>query len=151
MSAVAPAMLVSEIETQKQAQGSARPPIVAAAGPFGAEKRDQRRGKRRRGGWGFVSKGEGFVGLSLRWLQIGLVAGGFVTVCVTNGFGQESAARKAAAADPLLKAMQTEMDRERELLVLPGMQKPYFIEYRLDDFSTYDAVGQLRGVDAGRA
>ena len=32
------------------------------------------------------------------------------------------------------------MDRERELLVLPGMQKPYFIEYRLDDFTTYQAV-----------
>jgi len=29
VSAVAPAMLVSEIETQKQAQGSARPPIIA--------------------------------------------------------------------------------------------------------------------------
>ena len=39
-------------------------------------------------------------------------------------------AHTAAATDPLLAAMQAEMDRERELLVLPGMQKPYFIEYR---------------------
>jgi len=30
VSAVAPAMLVSSIETQKQAQGTARPPIVPA-------------------------------------------------------------------------------------------------------------------------
>ncbi len=51
-----------------------------------------------------------------------------------------AAARTAAAGDPLLKAMQMELDRERELLVLPGMQKPYFIEYRLDDFATYDAA-----------
>ncbi len=47
---------------------------------------------------------------------------------------------KAADADPILKAMQQELDRERELLLLPGMQKPYFIEYRLDDFHTYEAL-----------
>ncbi len=49
-------------------------------------------------------------------------------------------AHKAAATDPLLAAMQAEMDRERQLLVLPGMQKPYYLEYRLDDFSTFQAV-----------
>jgi predicted Zn-dependent protease len=32
VSAVAPAMLVSEIETQKQAQGTARPPILPPPG-----------------------------------------------------------------------------------------------------------------------
>ena len=37
-----------------------------------------------------------------------------------------------------------ELDRERELLLLPGMQRPYFIEYRLDDFQTYEAVAELR-------
>ncbi len=51
----------------------------------------------------------------------------------------EEAAR-AAAADPLLNAMQQELDRERELLLLPGMQRPYFIEYRLDDFQSYEAL-----------
>jgi TldD protein len=43
-------------------------------------------------------------------------------------------------SDPILRAMQAELDREKAQLVLPGMQHPYFIEYRLDDFSTYDAV-----------
>jgi hypothetical protein len=47
---------------------------------------------------------------------------------------------KAAATDPMLQAMQQELDREKDLLLLPGMQKPYFIEYRLDDFSTYEAL-----------
>ena len=47
---------------------------------------------------------------------------------------------QAAASDPLLNAMQQELTREREMLVLPGMQRPYFIEYRLDDFQTYEAV-----------
>lgn len=46
----------------------------------------------------------------------------------------------AEADDPVLKAMQAELSREKSQLVLPGMQAPYFIEYRLDDFSSYEAV-----------
>ena len=42
--------------------------------------------------------------------------------------------------DPMLRAMQAELGREKTLLVLPGMQRPYFIEYRLDDLDTYEAV-----------
>ena len=38
--------------------------------------------------------------------------------------------------DPILRAMQAELDREQAHLLLPGMQRPYFIEYRLDDFNT---------------
>jgi predicted Zn-dependent protease len=49
-------------------------------------------------------------------------------------------ALKAAASDPMLKAMAEELDREKELLLLPGMQRPYFIQYRLDDFTTYEAL-----------
>ena len=45
--------------------------------------------------------------------------------------------------DPVLRAMQAELDREQAQLVLPGMQRPYFIEYRLDDFSTYEAVANF--------
>ena len=53
-----------------------------------------------------------------------------------------SATKLAAAEpdDPLLKAMQAELDREKSALLIPGMQRPYFIEYRLDDFYTYEAV-----------
>jgi len=35
--------------------------------------------------------------------------------------------------------MQVELDREKALL-LPGMQHPYFVEYRLDDLASYEAV-----------
>ena len=42
--------------------------------------------------------------------------------------------------------MKTELDRERELLLLPGMQKPYFIEYRMDDYQTYEAVADYGAV-----
>ncbi len=50
---------------------------------------------------------------------------------------------EAAKADPVLSAMQAELDREKSDLVLPGMQRPYFIEYRLDDFATYEAVANF--------
>jgi TldD protein len=49
-------------------------------------------------------------------------------------------AASEAKDDPILRAMQAELDREQAQLLLPGMQKPYFIEYRLDDFTTFEAV-----------
>jgi predicted Zn-dependent protease len=51
-----------------------------------------------------------------------------------------ASAQETAQNDPVLRAMQAELDREQSQLLLPGMQRPYFIEYRLDDFSTYEAV-----------
>jgi predicted Zn-dependent protease len=50
------------------------------------------------------------------------------------------AAKPAADSDPLLNAMKEEMTREQQLLVLPGMQRPYFMQYRLEDAHTYEAV-----------
>lgn len=44
------------------------------------------------------------------------------------------------SSDPMLKAMQAELAREKANLVLPGMQRPYFIEYQLDDLNSYEAV-----------
>ncbi len=42
--------------------------------------------------------------------------------------------------DPILTAMHEELAREQAQLVLPGMQRPYFIEYRLEDIRSYDVV-----------
>jgi TldD protein len=67
------------------------------------------------------------------------------TMCSTILFGTFTVTNLASAEstsqgnDPLLRAMQQELDREKGLL-LPGMQKPYFVEYRLDDINTYEAV-----------
>jgi predicted Zn-dependent protease len=49
--------------------------------------------------------------------------------------------------------MQAELEREKSLLILPGMQRPYFIEYRLDDMESYEAVanyGALTREEANR-
>jgi TldD protein len=60
----------------------------------------------------------------------------FGTMAVTNIVSAESSTQ---VNDPLLRAMQQELDREKSL-ILPGMQHSYFIEYRLDDIATYEAV-----------
>jgi hypothetical protein len=36
--------------------------------------------------------------------------------------------------------MQQELAREQAQLVLPGMQRPYFMEYRLEDISSWEAA-----------
>lgn len=51
-----------------------------------------------------------------------------------------ASAHTASASDPLLEAMKAELTREQQLLVLPGQMRPYFIQYRLEDFHTYEAV-----------
>ncbi len=74
----------------------------------------------------------------------------FSTTLVTNN---AAAQKPAAINDPLLRAMQAELDREKALLILPGMQRPYFIEYRLDDLDSYEAVanyGALTREEASR-
>jgi hypothetical protein len=43
-------------------------------------------------------------------------------------------------ADPILTAMQQELAREKSDLVIPGMLRPYFIQYRLEDIHSYDAI-----------
>ena len=69
-----------------------------------------------------------------------------IALCSAVLFAPLTVTNRAAAAesspqgnDPLLRAMQQELDREKTLM-LPGMQQPYFIEYRLDDINTYEAV-----------
>ncbi len=50
----------------------------------------------------------------------------------------------------MLQAMQAELNREKDAIVLPGMQHPYFMEYRLEDIVSYDAqssYGALTGED----
>ena len=53
------------------------------------------------------------------------------------------AADPKPADDPILRAMQAELDREQSQLLLPGMERPYYIEYSLDDFATYEAVANF--------
>ncbi len=52
-----------------------------------------------------------------------------------------------SADDPVLQAMQTELDRSKSALKLEGMAAPYYIDYRvidMDAYATEAAFGALR-------
>ena len=56
--------------------------------------------------------------------------------------------RADAEKDPVLKAMLDELDRSMAHLQLPGFEKPYFIEYRIEevqDFETRASYGAAEG------
>ncbi|HUZ96173.1 MAG TPA: metallopeptidase TldD-related protein [Edaphobacter sp.] len=72
--------------------------------------------------------------LSRGFHKYSLLAAASCVLSATLSFAQPQ------SSDPMLRAMQAELGREKALLVLPGMQRPYFIEYQLDDLNSYEAV-----------
>jgi predicted Zn-dependent protease len=61
--------------------------------------------------------------------------------------------RAEAEKDPILAAMLAELDRSVAQLQLAGFQKPFFIQYRLediDDFETRAAFGATQGTNRSR-
>ena len=66
-----------------------------------------------------------------------------LTALISASLPLHAATPQDANSDPLLTAMRTELDREKAQLILPGMQRPYFIEYRLDDLNTWEAVANF--------
>jgi predicted Zn-dependent protease len=70
------------------------------------------------------------------FFRVAVVGTLFVTTSLTNG----AVAEEKSSDDPMLRAMQQELEREKGQLVLTGMQRPYFIEYHFDDIDTFEAV-----------
>ncbi|MEO8737061.1 MAG: metallopeptidase TldD-related protein [Edaphobacter sp.] len=63
-----------------------------------------------------------------------------VAIACVCAFSARVGSAEAQSNDPMLKAMQAELTREKAMLVLPGMQRPYFIQYQMDDLDSYEAV-----------
>jgi TldD protein len=60
------------------------------------------------------------------------------------------AAREAAKGDELLESLLTELERSKEQLKMEQVQRPYYIEYRVNDMDSYSAeaaFGALRESD----
>ncbi len=51
--------------------------------------------------------------------------------------------RADAEKDPVLKAMLTELDRSKSGLQLQGFEKPFFIEFRIEDASTFETRAEF--------
>ena len=72
------------------------------------------------------------------------------SISVTVATAQQT--RTEAEKDPVLKAMLTEMDRSKSGLQLQGFQKPFFIEFRIEDvtnFETRAEFGSSEGSESG--
>jgi predicted Zn-dependent protease len=61
---------------------------------------------------------------------------------VPAAFAQQPT-RADAEKDPVLKAMLVELDRSKNQLHLEGFEKPFFIEYRMDDLEGYATRGEF--------
>ena len=58
--------------------------------------------------------------------------------------------RSDAEKDAILKAMLTELDRNRDQLQLKDFAKPFFIQYRLEDIEDYQTQSSF-GASVGEA
>jgi predicted Zn-dependent protease len=74
-----------------------------------------------------------------------------VAVCLcAPSFSAAQQTRADAEKDPVLKAMLAELDRSKSELQLKGFEKPFFIQYRIediDDFSTKGEFGATSGTE----
>jgi predicted Zn-dependent protease len=61
---------------------------------------------------------------------------GFLAAFCANTSAQST--RADAEKDPVLKAMLEELNRSKDHLQLPGFEKPFFIEFRIEDFDSYE-------------
>ncbi len=71
------------------------------------------------------------------WLAVVVLAMAFTPILHAQ---QPSTSPADAKKDPILSAMLAELDRSKQHLQLDGFEKPYFIEYRLDDEIEYEAT-----------
>jgi len=72
---------------------------------------------------------------------------GLSALAQTAAQSQSKDWQAAAAADPVLQAMRTELERSKANLKLEDVAAPYYIEYRVIDYDEYGAeaaVGALR-------
>jgi hypothetical protein len=80
-----------------------------------------------------------------------LTAAALLAVCLTASAQTPAQPTRAdAEKDPVLKAMLTELDRSQAQLQLKGFEKPFYIQYRIedvDDFETKAEFGSSEGAE----
>jgi predicted Zn-dependent protease len=68
---------------------------------------------------------------------------GLLGFCVLASAQSAEPGRADAEKDPIFKAMLQELDRTRNELQLKGFEKPFFIQYRLEDVDTFDTRAEF--------
>jgi predicted Zn-dependent protease len=77
-----------------------------------------------------------------------IVTGLLLVAAPVSILAQCTSTRADAEKDPVLRAMLAEMDRSRQQLQLQGFDKPYFMEYRIDDMAQYEAEAEYGALTA---
>jgi len=83
---------------------------------------------------------------------IALLAGtGLLALCLSAA-GQTAAQQTRADAekDPVLKAMLEELDRSKSQLQLKDFEKPFFIQYRIEDVDNIEIKAKFGATDSSR-
>jgi predicted Zn-dependent protease len=76
----------------------------------------------------------------MKRISIALLAGAALLGVAAASFAQTSA---DAEKDPILKAMLAELDRSKADLQLKGFEKPFFIEYRIDEVDAFETKAEF--------
>ncbi len=145
VAAAAPAMLFSEIEVQKRAKGTQRPPLLPPPGFENTVATGQKaslcqeRAHHESKPLVFFASCAGARAL----FDFRRVIFGSATAHGKFWVPTRSA---IAASDPLLQAMSEELDRSKSKLKMDNVPAPYFIEYRLSDIEEYDAEAAFGGL-----
>jgi TldD protein len=71
-----------------------------------------------------------------------LVAG-LLGFCALTSAQTAQSTRADAERDPIFKAMLQELDRSKNELQLKGFEKPFFIQYRIEDVDTFDTRAEF--------
>jgi TldD protein len=77
----------------------------------------------------------------MRTRLVALLAGAVVVGSAVACSAQ--ATRADAEKDPVLKAMLTELDRNKSELQLKGFEKPFFLEYRIEDVNAFETKAEF--------
>ncbi len=83
--------------------------------------------------------------------SVGVLAGVGALGCLmlAPGLGAAQQTRADAEKDPLLKAMLTELDRSMSQLQLKGFEKPFFIQYRIEDVDDFETKAEFGASEGG--
>jgi TldD protein len=82
---------------------------------------------------------------------VALSAIGFVGACLCEpSLGLAQATRTEAEKDPLLRAMLEELDRSKTGLQLKGFEKPFFIQYRIEDVDNFETKAEFGATEGSQ-
>ena len=113
------------------------PAVILSESAVADESKDLRLLFCRKGG-----KLQDLFGLFFAWFSPACAAVLLLCFCVPSTSAAQST-RADAGKDPVLKAMLDELDRSMSQLQLKGFEKPFFIQYRIEDVDNYETKAEF--------